>query len=229
MSGPEEETYSTMFTSLRHPARRRILTMLSAKPRNFSEIMEQLGISSSHLTYHLESLGELVSRMEDGRYRLSTFGEAAVATMGRVDEAPRVTEQRHPMSRSKRVPTSWVVLVMGVVILASVCLVQHRFFNQLSANYEQLKVEHEIQYKSMTQLSAECEQLKAKYETVVEGKSPGLWYFTPENVEKLKDIFGGEVPIAFSWTGLQGSLDATEGHYKGYYMIVNRSFTKIDP
>jgi len=118
---------------------------------------------------------------------------------------------------------------MGVVILASVCLVQHRFFNELSVNYEQLKGEHDVQYKSLTQLSAEYEQLKAKYETLVEGISPEPWNLTPENVAKLKDILGGEVPIAFRWTGLHGSLDATEGHYKGSYMIVNRSMTTIDP
>jgi hypothetical protein len=40
------------------------------------------------LTYHLESLGELVSKMEDGRYKLSSFGEASVITMKGVEETP---------------------------------------------------------------------------------------------------------------------------------------------
>jgi len=114
MSDSEEEIYSTMFTSLKHPARRKILRMLSGGPRSFSEMLEQLGISSSHLTYHLESLAELVCKMEDGRYRLSTFGEAAVATMSTVEEAPKPAEPRRVISPRSRVPTSWVVLVMGV-------------------------------------------------------------------------------------------------------------------
>jgi len=81
MSGPEEETYSIMFSSLNHPARRKILRMLSVKPKTFSKILEELSITSSHLTYHLEHLGELISKNEDGNYELSTIGEAAVITM----------------------------------------------------------------------------------------------------------------------------------------------------
>ena len=81
MPNSEEETYSIMFSSLKHPARRKILRMLADKPKNFSRILEEMGISSSHLTYHLENLGELVTKMDDGKYRLSTFGKAAVMTM----------------------------------------------------------------------------------------------------------------------------------------------------
>ena len=53
-------------------------------------MLEELGISSSHLTYHLENLGELVSKTSDGRYQLSKFGEGAVDTMKIVEEAPVV-------------------------------------------------------------------------------------------------------------------------------------------
>ena len=194
MSDSEEEIYSTMFTSLRHPARRKILRMLSGGPRSFSEMLEQLGISSSHLTYHLESLAELVCKMEDGRYRLSTFGEAAVATMSTVEEAPKPAEPRRAISPRSRVPTSWVVLVIGIVVLASVCLVQYRFLNQLSADYEQLKAEHDTQYQSLSQLSSEYEQLITKYEILVEGRSLDPWECTSENLAKLKDIKQQAVP-----------------------------------
>jgi len=139
MSGLEEETYSTMFMSLRHPARRKILRMLAEKPRNFSEMLEDLGISSSHLTYHLESLGELVSKMEDGKYKLSTFGEAAVATMSRVEEAPKTTEPKHPPSLPMKWKSFFTVLMIGLVVLAGVCYTQYKSLNQLSAEYRQLK------------------------------------------------------------------------------------------
>jgi len=36
----EEETYSLIFTSLKHPIRRRILRMLADKPLTYSEILE---------------------------------------------------------------------------------------------------------------------------------------------------------------------------------------------
>lgn len=64
----EDEVYSTIFTSLKHPVRRKILRMLSEMPRSFSEVLEALGISSSHLTYHLESLGEL--SFQDGERKI---------------------------------------------------------------------------------------------------------------------------------------------------------------
>jgi hypothetical protein len=38
MSGTEEETYSIMFSSLRHPARRKILRMLSERKMTFSQM-----------------------------------------------------------------------------------------------------------------------------------------------------------------------------------------------
>ena len=88
MAGNEEEIYSIMFTSLKHPVRRKILRMLNNKPMTFMEIVEQLEVSSSHLTYHLESLGELLAKTETGEYRLSNFGKAAASAMKGVEEAP---------------------------------------------------------------------------------------------------------------------------------------------
>ncbi|MDI9577697.1 MAG: winged helix-turn-helix domain-containing protein, partial [Thermoproteota archaeon] len=69
MASSEEEIYSIMFTSLKHPVRRRILRMLNEKPLTFMELVENIGVSSSHLTYHLENLGELIFKMDNGRYK----------------------------------------------------------------------------------------------------------------------------------------------------------------
>ena len=138
MSG-EEETYSTIFTSLKHPVRRKILRMLSGKPRNFSEMLEALGISSSHLTYHLENLGELVSKTENGKYKLSTFGEAAVGTMSKVEEAPKVTEPKRLSSLPIKWKSFFVVLMIGLIVLAGVSYTQYQSLNRISAEYEQLK------------------------------------------------------------------------------------------
>lgn len=137
MSGPEEETYSIMFTSLKHPARRKILRMLSDNPKTFSQILEELGISSSHLTYHIENLGELVSKIDDGKYRLSTFGEAAVITMRGVEEFP-VTTPKHPLALPLKWKSFFAVLMIGLVILSGVSYVQFLSLNHVSSEYEQL-------------------------------------------------------------------------------------------
>jgi DNA-binding transcriptional ArsR family regulator len=139
MSSFEEETYSTIFTSLKHPVRRKILRMLSGKPRNFSEMLEALGISSSHLTYHLENLGELVSKTENGKYKISTFGEAAVGTMSKVEEAPKVTRLKHLPWLPIKWKSLFVLLTIGLVVLAGVSYTQYQSFNRLSSQYEELK------------------------------------------------------------------------------------------
>jgi DNA-binding transcriptional ArsR family regulator/cell division protein FtsB len=105
MSDSDEEPYSTIFASLKHPIRRRILRMLSKKPMSFSEMLEVLGVSSSFLTYHLENLGELLGKIDDGKYKLSSFGEAAMATMTKVEDIPATVPQQfseHSETRSHK-------------------------------------------------------------------------------------------------------------------------------
>ena len=137
MSNSEEETYSIMFTSLKHPARRKILRMLAEKPKNFSRILEELGISSSHLTYHLENLGELLTKMDDGSYKLSTFGQAAVLTMKGVEEAPDI-KPKSPLSLPLKWKSLFAVLMIGLIILAGVFYDQYASLNQISSEHEQL-------------------------------------------------------------------------------------------
>lgn len=94
MAEGKEEIYSIMFSSLKHPIRRKILRILADKPLTFSEMLDLLGVSSSNLTYHLESLGELVTKEDKGVYRLSTFGLASVSTMKIVEEAHHLFNQK---------------------------------------------------------------------------------------------------------------------------------------
>ncbi len=138
MSHSEEEIYSTMFSSLKHPARRKILRMLSQKPMTFSQMLETLGVSSSHLTYHLENLGELLAKSEDGQYRLSTFGVASVNTMKIVEEAPAV-QSRYGLPLSLRWKSILAILIIGVVLLASMSYVQYGALNQLSSEHKLLE------------------------------------------------------------------------------------------
>ena len=94
-------------------------------------MLDELGVSSSHLTYHLESLGELLSKTDAGDYKLSTFGEAAVSTMSIVEDAPAVqSKQRWLMSL--RWKSVFAMLIIGIVLLASFSIVQYNALNQLS-------------------------------------------------------------------------------------------------
>jgi hypothetical protein len=77
-----------------------------------------------------------VSKTDEGKYRLSTFGEVAVATMRRIEETP--TEPKHRSS----LPLIWksisVALLIGVVILAGISYTQYQSLNKLSGEHGQL-------------------------------------------------------------------------------------------
>ncbi len=137
-----EEKYSTMFSSLKHPARRKILKMLSERPMTFSEMLDKLEIPGSHLTYHLETLGEFVVKKEDGKYRLSSFGESSVSLMRGVEEAPSVETKKFSL-----LPLRWkslfAVFMICIVLLVSVSYVQYASFNQLLRDYEILQADFE--------------------------------------------------------------------------------------
>ena len=137
----QEEIYSTMFSSLKHPARRKILRILSEKPLSFSEMLELLGVSSPNLTYHLESLGELVTRDEIGVYRLSTFGLASVNTMRVVEEAPEVQPKKR-LGLSFKWKTVLGILLIGLIVFASMAVLQSSLLSQTSDERDDLRFKY---------------------------------------------------------------------------------------
>ena len=137
-----EEKYSTMFSSLKHPARRRILKMLSEKSMSFSEMLEKLDIPGSHLTYHLETLGDFLVKMENGKYKLSAFGEASVSTMKGIEDVPTIQTIKFS-SLPLRWKSLFVVFIIFTLLFASIAYVQYASFNQLSKNYELLQDDYE--------------------------------------------------------------------------------------
>jgi DNA-binding transcriptional ArsR family regulator len=134
----QEEIYSTMFSSLKHPIRRKILRVLADKPLTFTEMVDLLGISSSNLTYHLENLGELVTKDDNGVYRLSTFGLASVSTMKIVEEAPEVQPKKRT-SLSLKWKTVVGVLLIGMIVFSSVAVLQYGSLNQATSERDSLQ------------------------------------------------------------------------------------------
>ena len=137
-----EEKYSAMFSSLKHPARRKILKMLSKRSMTFSEMLDKLEILGSHLTYHLETLGEFVAKGEDGKYKLSSFGESSVSMMERIEEVPSIQTKKF-LSLPLRWKSLFAVFIICIVVLTSFSYVQYASFNQLSRDYELLKLQNQ--------------------------------------------------------------------------------------
>lgn len=137
----EDEIYSIMFSSLKHPVRRKILRMLGSKSMTFMEMVEELGVSSPHLTYHLESLGDLVSKLDDGKYKLSSFGLAAVTAMKGVEDTREIEPKRRIMTR--RWKTIIGALLVAVVLLACVSAIQFTTMNSLFNSKNELSTENQ--------------------------------------------------------------------------------------
>ena len=123
MEGFEEETYSSVFTSLRHPIRRKILRTLSAGPQSFSDLQRTVGIESSHLTYHLEGLTSLLAKTEHGEYALSSLGRIAVSTMKQVEEPPNAPLHTQFLPRFWRRERARVLALGIICIILAVGLV----------------------------------------------------------------------------------------------------------
>jgi DNA-binding transcriptional ArsR family regulator len=82
----EEDTYSSIFTALKHPIRRRILRMLGQSPVTYTDILNQLNIDNGLLNYHLDNIKELITKDKEGKYVLSEFGKAALSLTTKVEE-----------------------------------------------------------------------------------------------------------------------------------------------
>lgn len=141
-SRSEEEIYSIMFKSLKHPVRRRILGLLNDKPLGFMELAALVGLSSSHLTYHLESLGELVAKTPSGEYCLSNFGKATVGAMKGVEEAPELASRR-PKKLAKKWKAAFAALMVAVLLLSGFGVYQFYTINQLAASQSSLEAENQ--------------------------------------------------------------------------------------
>ncbi len=141
MASSEDEIYSIMFSSLKHPVRRKIIRMLSYKPMTFMDLAQQLDISTSNLTYHLESLGDLVNKMDSGQYKLSTFGLATVSAMKGVEEVPEVEPKRR-LQLSFKWRAVFGVLLVAVLILASFSVLQYNSMKDISKKQSGLASEN---------------------------------------------------------------------------------------
>ena len=137
----EDEIYSTMFSSLKHPVRRKILRMLGNKSMTFMEMVEELGVSTPHLTYHLDNLGELVSKMDDGQYKLSSFGLATVSAMKGVEEIRESEPKRRSVSSKWKVFS--VVMLVSILLLSSMVAIEYYSINQLTNTQRSLSLENQ--------------------------------------------------------------------------------------
>lgn len=108
----------TLFQSLSHEIRQSILVMLSQQPRTYTYLLDELGVESGHLAYHLRQMGGVVEKDREGVYRLTGLGREAYLFLK--DE--RLDPEKPPY---RRVVSNGVILLLILVTISSVVI-----FNQ---------------------------------------------------------------------------------------------------
>ncbi len=118
MQDRDDELYTTMFNALRHGVRRKVLRILLKRKVSFTTLLKELEISSSHLTYHLDALGELISK-DESLYTLSVFGKATVEMMTNIEDPPKRYFQNNPGEVYKYLFT----ILLTIFVITSALLV----------------------------------------------------------------------------------------------------------
>lgn len=113
-----DETYSVIYSALKHPVRRKILRMLKEEELSYTQILNKLDIDTGHLNYYLESLGELVAKTSEGKYHLSEFGKAAVKLMAGVEETDSglAEPEKHRFSKRKLTRLTQVICIVALIL-----------------------------------------------------------------------------------------------------------------
>ena len=133
-----EETYSVIYSALKHPIRRRILRMLNDNELTYTQMLKTLDIDTGHLNYYLESLGELVVKTADGKYRLSEFGNAAVNLMTGIEETEPAPKERTKsrFSRRKITRLSQVLSIVTLVLIGVLLMSMSNYSEYSNAGSE---------------------------------------------------------------------------------------------
>jgi hypothetical protein len=226
MGNSEEEIYSIMFKSLKHPVRRQILRMLNDKPLSFMEIVELVGVSSSHLTYHLESLGELISKTGDGQYQLSSFGKATVSAMKGVQEAPEL-EIRRPKKMARKWKAAFAALMVLVLLLSSFGIIQFIELTRLAQEQSKLEAENQhllswgIGTSKVADFLRNVTQLEAKHYKIT---------LQSNTLEYRQDFDVAEEVLKYSLTSADSNLEASfrfRENRLSRYQLTTQSITPI--
>ena len=228
----EDEIYSVMFSSLKHPVRRKILRMLGNKPMTFMEMVEELGVSTPHLTYHLENLGELVSKTDDGKYKLSAFGLATVSAMKDVEEVHKTEPKHHLVSSKWKVVST--VLMISVLLLAGMATLQYSSINQLSISQQSLLAENQ----KLLSYGIGEDKVANFLQNVTEMDVVNYTMSLLSNTMQWRTDFGGvaEEVIQYSLTSSRSNLNIDfrfrNNHFSRYELVMIESspiFSHVQP
>jgi DNA-binding transcriptional ArsR family regulator len=119
----EEDTYSIIFSALKHPSRRKIIRILDEGSSTYTELQKELDVETGYLNYYLESLEGLISKTAEGRYCLSELGRSALGLVRRVEESSTRPASRKVQVLGYKAPLDLLVFsVIAVLAISSLGL-----------------------------------------------------------------------------------------------------------
>lgn len=91
------ESEEVLIHAINHKIRREILELLEDGPKSYTTILNNFGVSTGKLGYHLNLLEGLVEKNIDGNYVLTSLGRRAYAVLE--DLRSQITEKEKPLIR----------------------------------------------------------------------------------------------------------------------------------
>lgn len=116
----------SLFQSLSHEIRQSILVMLSGEPRTYTYLLDELGVESGHLAYHLRQMGGVVEKDGEGVYHLTDLGKEAYLFLN--DETP--VPQRERTSTQKTF-TNVIYLLLILATISSMIVLNRADLTEL--------------------------------------------------------------------------------------------------
>jgi hypothetical protein len=198
----EDDTYSTIFTALKHPIRRKILRRLQASPATYTELLNELSIENGLLNYHLESVKELLTKQENSKYTLNEFGRAGVQLLHRVEE---------PVSLITNIPRQRQGILIKILSIALIIILSFSAWSLYSGN-QSLKSE-------LTSQKTQVETLQSYIQTLT-NRAPSYVIIT----NQARYYVGDTINATFSYvnptnqTMVVMPLFPTIIRYSGHYI-----------
>jgi len=160
----EEDTYSSIFTALKHPIRRNILRRLSTSSATYTELLNEIDIDNGLLNYHLDNMRELIRKRKDGTYTLSEFGKAGLNLIHRIEEPAVKAEDKRRLRLAGTVTAIIIIaLITCIGFLYSDNFGLRTLANDRMSNINQLQVSFDATNKSLVDSELKLKLLHTNY------------------------------------------------------------------
>lgn len=189
----DRETYDLISKSLSHPIRRKVLRLLTdGRNITFTRLRDSLGIDGSHLSYHLNQMGELLKKTEDGSYELSSLGIVAISLMRDVEELSSEQGQKRLVEATTKRPIGLSLLWVGMAIMGVMGLASIGFFWFLFPSFYPSAVGEQLPLVTVTMGTSSIISLAIAF-GLRKSKAWGWWsaisFFGGSSVAALLSIF----------------------------------------